>query len=220
LRSKRDVQLRSLIQSIASKKGSIRILDMGGTLTYWKRVGIEFLRGVNASITIVNLSAAELDGDEVDGITNVVGDACRLTEHPDRSFDLAHSNSVIEHVLTWPNMKAFATETRRLAGSYYVQTPYFWFPVDPHYYRAPLFHWLPRPARARLLSLFPIAHAGRIRDLDMVYDVVDDARLLDLQQFRLLFPDSELSFERFCGLPKSMIAVRQGVGEIAPRLTG
>jgi hypothetical protein len=42
----------------------------------------------------------------------------------------------------------------------------------------------------------------------MLYDVVDQARLLDAQQFRHLFPDAKLSFERFCGLPKSMIAIR------------
>ena len=37
-------------------------------------------------------------------------------------------------------MRAFAAETKRLADNYYIQTPYFWFPIDPHYYRIPLFH--------------------------------------------------------------------------------
>src|SRR3546814_10323990 len=71
---------------------------------------------------------------------------------PYRSFDIAHSNSVIEHVITWDNMKNFARETRRVAAWHYVQTPYFWFPVDPHFYKLPFYHWLPRPLRAKLRS--------------------------------------------------------------------
>src|SRR3546814_5246029 len=53
-----------------------------------------------------------------------VGNACDLHQVPDRSFDIAHSNSVIEHVITWDNMKNFARETRRVAAWHYVQTPY------------------------------------------------------------------------------------------------
>jgi hypothetical protein len=209
LRKKRDVQLRSLIRSISAERGKIEIIDMGGTSLYWDRVGFDFLREVNAHVTLVNRACNELGSTEFERIDSVVGDACRLSKLSDLSFDLAHSNSVIEHVVTWSNMKAFAAETRRLADNYYVQTPYFWFPIDPHYYRIPLFHWLPRPVRARLLHKLPIAHAGTIRDPEMVYQVVDDARLMDLHQFRLLFPDSHVSFERFLGLRKSMVAVRR-----------
>ena len=72
-----------------------------------------------------------------------------------------------------------------------------------------MFHWLPRPVRARLLTQFPIAYAGRIQSRDAAYEAVDHARLLDAEQFRLLFPDAQVSFERFYGLPKSMIAIRR-----------
>src|SRR3546814_2616362 len=85
---------------------------------------------------------------------------------PYRSFDIAHSNSVIEHVITWDNMKNFARETRRVAAWHYVQTPYFWFPVDPHFYKLPFYHWLPRPLRAKLLMRLPLAHAGKISTLE------------------------------------------------------
>ena len=32
--------------------------------------------------------------------------------------------------------------------------------------------------------------------------------LIDASQFRALFPDAPLRFERFVGLPKSLIAIR------------
>ena len=210
LRRRRDIKLRALIASIAAPKNSISILDMGGTVEYWERLGVDFLREHGAKVTLINRFATELsDAKCYDGIFSyAVGDACDLSQFQSNHFDLAHSNSVIEHVYTWENMKAFASETRRVANFYYVQTPYFWFPFDPHYYKMPLFHWFPRPTRAWLLSTFPIAHSGKVKTVDDAYQIVDAARLLDYRQFKFLFPDGNTAFERFGGLPKSMIAIR------------
>lgn len=209
-RAKRDIQLRSQIDVLSKSRSTIRIADLGGTEEYWARVGFDFLRERGVSITLINLHASELTSAGVasDILTSEVGDACALTHYADMSFDLVHSNSVIEHVVTWENMKSLAHEIRRLAPSYYVQTPYFWFPVDPHYYKFPLFHWLPAPIRARLFSSLPIAHSGRIIDVGESYAAVDAARLLDGRQFRFLFPDSDVRFERLVGLPKSLIGMR------------
>jgi len=214
LRKRRDVQLRALISAIAAEKGGINILDMGGTLEYWQRVGIDFLRRQNASITLLNLRSSDISEipRDMEMFRKIVGNACRLDEFSDGHFDLAHSNSVIEHVETWANMKSFAAETRRVGRNYYVQTPYFWFPFDPHYYRMPMFHWFPRPVRARLLNSLPLATIGRIEGVDLAFDVVDRARLLDGRQFRFLFPDAKVSFERFGGLAKSMVAIRRQPG--------
>lgn len=214
LRRRRDIQLRALISSVASARSGLSILDMGGTYEYWQRVGLDFLREKRVKITLVNKFATEFagEGSDFEGnddmFSSAVGDACDLRQFPDKSFDLTHSNSVIEHLETWGNMKAFARETRRLADHYYVQTPYFWFPIDPHYYRMPLFHWFPRPTRATLLMTFPIAFSGKIPTVDLAFDVVDRARLLDRRQFRFLFPDAEVRFERFAGLPKSLIGLK------------
>lgn len=210
-RRRRDVALRSLIGSIAAATGGpVNILDMGGTFEYWDRVGLDFLREKRARIVLLNLLATDPCG--LAGVEDLfecaLGDACRLPQVRDRQFDLAHSNSVIEHVETWSRMKAFAAETRRVARCYYLQTPYFWFPIDPHYHRMPMFHWFPRPIRARLLNALPIAYTGRIAGVDRAFDVVDHARLLDGRQFRFLFPDAEIRFERFAGVTKSLIAVR------------
>jgi hypothetical protein len=210
LRARRDVKLRALIARVHAERGAVRILDMGGTIDYWKRLGFEFLRESHATVTVVNLVATEINPDIADPaiFTTTVGDACALTDIGDGEFDLAHSNSVIEHVETWGNMKRFAAETRRVAPYYYVQTPYFWFPIDPHYYRFPMIHWLPRPTRASILRTFPVAYSGRIGSIDSAYQVVDAARLLDRKQFGFLFPDAKIAFERFGGLAKSLLAER------------
>jgi hypothetical protein len=210
LRRRRDVQLRALIDAVFQARGRVRLIDLGGTVEYWSRVGLDFLKARKATITIVNLHPTEINEGEADPeiMRTQVGDACDLKDVADNAFDLAHSNSVIEHVETWTNMKRFAAETRRVAPFYYVQTPYFWFPVDPHYYRFPLFHWLPRPTRARLLNAMAIAHAGKLTGVDSAFSVVDSARLLDQRQFRFLFPDAGLTFERFMGLRKSMVGIK------------
>lgn len=210
LRKRRDIRLRELIAKISQERGSVRILDMGGTVSYWRRVGPEFLREQKVKIILLNLHASELKETEgvEDLIETAVGNACDLSMFADNAFDLAHSNSVIEHVVTWQNMQAFARETRRVAKYYYVQTPYFWFPIDPHFYQMPFFHWYPRPIRARMLNRFSLTYSGRIKDVGVAYEVLDNAKLLDGRQFRFLFPDTKVTFERFLGLPKSLMAIK------------
>src|SRR3546814_8846589 len=72
------------------------------------------------SVTIVNMEGETGD----DGPFQLrLGDACNLSEYADNSFDIVHSNSVIEHVGRWEQMKMMAAEVRRLAPVYYLQTP-------------------------------------------------------------------------------------------------
>ena len=59
----------------------------------------------------------------------------------DGEFDLAYCSSVIEHV-RHGDRAAFARELRRVARGWYVQTPAYSFPIEPHAL-LPLAHWLP-----------------------------------------------------------------------------
>jgi hypothetical protein len=209
-RQKRDIRLRGLISDIAAK-GGLRILDVGGSVEYWRRVGLDFLREHQATVTVLNVTATELKAEGADArlFTAVVGDACDLSSIDDGAYDLVHSNSVIEHVGDWARMKQFAAESRRVGRSYYIQTPYYWFPVEPHYYRAPMIHWIPRPLRARILTTFPVTYSGRVKSLDAAYGVLDGTQLIDRRQFEFLFPDATHCRERLMGLVKSLIAIRR-----------
>lgn len=205
-RKARDRSLRDLIGQISARGTEVRILDMGGTVDYWRRVGFAFLRSKLCHVTIVNIHEVELGVDAEDDLMCLsVGDATNLHQYEDGSFDLTHSNSVIEHLGSWDAMRRFAAEAQRLGRVYYLQTPNFWFPIDPHYYTFPLFHWLPRPMRAALFRRFAIAQAGRMPTWDAAFAATDASRLLVRPQLRSLFPDAEISSERLFGLTKSLV---------------
>ncbi len=122
------------------------------------------------------------------------------TELPfaDREFDVAFSNSVVEHV---PRalQPAFAAEIRRVAERYYVQTPNKWFPIEPHY-QLPLFQFLPERARRALNARYTLGWQAK--------GEWEEITLLSARDLRRLFPDAEIHRERVLGLTKSLIAVR------------
>jgi SAM-dependent methyltransferase len=75
----------------------------------------------------------------------VRADATEGLPFDDGAFDLAYCSSVVEHVE--PSRRArFAAELRRVARGWYVQTPAFSFPVEPHAL-LPCAHWLPAALR-------------------------------------------------------------------------
>jgi SAM-dependent methyltransferase len=63
----------------------------------------------------------------------------------DDDFDLVYCSSVIEHVAP-ARRAAFAAELRRVGRGWFVQTPAWSFPLEPHAL-LPFAHWL--PARLR-----------------------------------------------------------------------
>jgi SAM-dependent methyltransferase len=71
----------------------------------------------------------------------VQGDAAAGLPFSDGEFDLAYCNSVIEHVSPEQRV-AFAAELRRIAHGWYVQTPAYSFPIEPHSL-LPGAQWLP-----------------------------------------------------------------------------
>jgi SAM-dependent methyltransferase len=71
----------------------------------------------------------------------VRADASERLPFADCEFDLVYCSSVIEHV-PQPRRQAFAAEVRRVGRSWYVQTPAWSFPIEPHAL-LPAAHWLP-----------------------------------------------------------------------------
>jgi hypothetical protein len=157
-------------------------------------------------ITVVNLPSQVVPYSQ-GRYTFVAADGCELSTIQDNSFHLAHSNSVIEHVGDWSRMTQFAREISRVAPKYFVQTPNYWFPIEPHCL-TPFFHWLPEPIRIWLVSHVQLGHWRKARDAKEAVELVRSAQLLTKRQFQKLFPDSQIVTERFFSLPKSFVAVR------------
>lgn len=204
LRRARAKHVIALIEAVVAEKGEVKILDLGGEPDYWRLYDRAFLEASKVKITLVNPQAFSVDDPLFE---SVEGDACDLKHYPDLAFDLVHSNSVVEHVGDWKRMEAFASEARRLARRYYIQTPYFWFPIEPHF-SAPFFHWRSEQSRARALMKRAHGFAPKADNVGQAMRDVQDARLLDKAQFRFLFPDARHMDERFGGLTKSLLAVR------------
>jgi hypothetical protein len=202
-RAQRFRLFKSLVDDILSKQKSCRILDIGGTPEYWERFGNE-LDASRVDISVLNLAARP---ETFPHVKVLVGDARKMGQFNDLSFDVIHSNSVIEHVGRWDDMASMAQEVRRLAPRYFVQTPYFWFPIEPHA-RFPLLHWMPESWRYRILMRRTCGFWQRREDVGSATRAIQSALLLDKQQMRFLFPDADVISEKFFGLTKSLIAIR------------
>jgi SAM-dependent methyltransferase len=111
-----------------------RILDVG--------CGQLGLRALEPALDITGLDIAECPAYPGPFLR---ADAAEGLPFADGSFDLVYCSSVIEHV---PRARraAFAAELRRVGRGWFVQTPAWSFPLEPHAL-LPLAHWL--PARIR-----------------------------------------------------------------------
>lgn len=208
LRRRRIGPLVELVETAYDRYGHVRILDIGGTKAYWTIFPKDAFSERKVHVTLVNLPDSSTSVDEND-FTFVAADGCDMRDKfADNSFHIVHSNSVIEHVGNWQRMTAFSREVRRLAPAYFVQTPNFWFPIEPHF-MAPVFHWLPEPVRAAFVQRFALGHRKRQPDIGKAVEEVESVHLVNRKMFSFLFPDGQLITERLMGLPKSLIAIRQ-----------
>lgn len=182
--------------------GASGILDVGGTETNWRFVDVP------SRIVLLNLTVPEPGDARPSNIEWVAGNGCDL-HYDDDEFDICFSNSTIEHLHTYENQKRFAAEVRRVAPSYYVQTPAKSFPFEPHWLGF-FVHWLPRrwqPRVARWGTLYGLAFKPTASEVGAL---IDEYRLLSYREMRELFPDGEIRRERFLLMPKSFVAVRHG----------
>ncbi|MEM9481101.1 MAG: methyltransferase domain-containing protein [Verrucomicrobiota bacterium] len=200
-RSLRAKRLRSFLQH-HKPDASTRILDIGGTPPTWS-----FPETRHLSASLLNIHPRIVPESEAARIANMTGDATAMPFEDD-SFDLAFSNSVIEHVGTLENQKKFAAEARRVAKALWIQTPAREFFFEPHYF-TPFIHWIPKSIRPRFVRWFTFWGWSSRPSKAQIQDQVEELRLLSYREMKDLFPDCEILRERFMGMTKSYIATRQ-----------
>jgi hypothetical protein len=207
-RKTRFAFFRKLVDEILAEHRHCRILDIGGEADYWQVYAQDIMADPRVSISLLNVSFPDANDDSPADckFARIVGDARCLEGIANKSYDIAHSNSVIEHVGNWTDMRAMGEQVHRVARVHYIQTPYWGFPVDPHN-RTPFFHWLPEQFRYRLVLSRDLGFWSRANNVDEAMRKVQSSYLLDRRQFAALFPTSSIYSEIVYGVTKSLIAV-------------
>jgi hypothetical protein len=180
-----------------------KVVDLGGTAFFWQLAQAQG-RPV-PRVTILNI--LRVPGHLSPCSAAVIGDA-KAAPFDDSSFDIAFSNSLIEHLFDWGSQCAFADEVRRLAPNYFVQTPDKYFPVEPHF-TTPFIHWLPKEVRRRMIRNYTLWGVLTRPSQERVDDVVEEIKLLSQPEMARLFPEAELKRETLMGLSKSIVAFRK-----------
>jgi hypothetical protein len=208
-RAKRFAHIQKLIEAALAEKPEgekVEILDLGGSEKYWL-IGEAFIEANRDRLHFTLINPEKQEEKDTETFTFLVGDATDPALFAGRTFDVVHSNSVIEHVGDWTAITRFAENTRRLGKRYYMQTPNYWFPYEPHF-RFIGFQWLPVPARIWLMTKMRLGFFPRQETADEARFHVESIRLLTTGQVRKLFPDAQIEFEKIVGLAKSILAIR------------
>ena len=174
----------------------MRVLDLGGTAASWRALGLRA-----GQITLVNLDPAD-DPDEP-WMEVVRADACAGGFG---HYDLVFSNSLMEHVGGHARRQEFADVVRDSAPSWWIQTPYRYFPVEPHWI-FPGFQFMPFRARLMICRHWSIGHMPACKDVAEAAELVASVELLSVTEMSAYFPGSEIWFERIAGIPKSLVGI-------------
>lgn len=194
-RSFRQTRHRWLTQQFGS---CLSVLDIGGHFRFWADSDWK-----PARLALLNLEpfGKRLAPDA----WHIEADALAIPVR-DKSFELAMSNSVIEHV---PDQARFAAEMMRVGMNLYCQTPSKWFPIEPHY--VGLFvHWLPKNWFNHFIHRY-LTVEGLVNRPDAAATAALKAEinLLSKADLQRLFPGCHIKTERLLGLPKSYIVWRK-----------
>lgn len=179
----------------------MHIVDIGGTQYNW-----QFFNH-RCRIVIVNLAKPTDWDEQVKDISFEQGDGTKM-KYASKAFDIVYSNSVIEHLGTWENQRAFANECSRVGKELWIQTPARCFPVEPHLI-TPFIHWLPIKMQAGLMRNFTIWGLITRPTRQFIDGFLKERRLLSCREMKMLFPDCRIMKERFLGMTKSYIAVNK-----------
>ncbi len=183
---------------IAALPRPLRILDVGGTPSFWEAMGVP--KG-DVSITLLNVDHAEAVHRQ---IHTLVGDARDMASFESGAFDVVFSNSLIEHVGSFQDQQRAAEEIRRVGRRYFIQTPNRYFPVEPHFL-IPFFQFLPLSLKVFLLRRFNVGWYRRFDDEQQARAIASSIRLLTRRELKMLFPDGQILGEKILGMTYSLI---------------
>lgn len=198
-RVKRLELLKNFLNAKGNKNENI-LLDLGGTNYFWDNFK-DFLTNGALKLFIVNIELSA-----VKGYSGFVANVKNLSMIKSKSVDFVLSNSLIEHLGSFEEQAQFAKEVERISFNYFIQTPAFLFPLEPHFL-FPFFHWLPKRARVFLITHFSLGWFEKFSDRKEAETIINETRILKKKELKTLFPNSEIVTEFFFLFPKSYIII-------------
>lgn len=195
----RDRRFQLFERHLKEYNGNIvKILDVGGTQSFWENRGLVNQPGIH--ITILNVYKEPADYPNME---STVGTGADLSRYKDNEFDITFSNSVIEHLETWDEKRSMAEEMKRVGKSYYIQTPNKYFPLECHFL-VPFFQFLPLRLKYLLLTRTRVSK-GKVLNRKEALKYIKEIQLLSKRDLKKLFPGDSFLKEKFLGFNKSFI---------------
>jgi Methyltransferase domain len=194
-------RFRYFLEFVKDLPKPIKILDAGGTQLFWEQMNFTSMDDVN--ITILNKEPANVT---LPNFRFILGDAANMNMFKENEFDVVFSNSVIEHASNFEIQKKMASEISRVGKKYFVQTPNFFFPIEPHFL-FPFFQFLPQKLKKLLFRNLDLGWHQKEKNSKRAGEIIDSIHLLKFGQLKTLFPDSQIKREKIFCLTKSFIVI-------------
>ncbi|MBS1518260.1 MAG: class I SAM-dependent methyltransferase [Bacteroidetes bacterium] len=197
LRNKRK---EIFLEFISKFERPVRILDLGGSGYFWKNLNLVNLDDLR--ILLVNTEFQDVE--KYSNIEFINKDVRDLSAYGDKEFDLVHSNSLIEHLGKKEEQKKLAEEIQRIGRHYFIQTPNYYFPVEPHF-MFPFFQFLPLKSRAGLLMKHNLGWFEKKENISEAEELAKSIRLLKKSELKEFFSGAEIYSEKYFLFTKSFI---------------
>ncbi len=183
----------------------VKILDVGGTQSFWEQMKLTSPREVDITILNINLIRTTLPNFKM-----VAGDAREMKMFSDKGFEIVFSNSFLEHIGDFEEQKKSAIEMMRVGKKIFIQTPNYYFPIEPHFL-FPFFQFLPANVKIFLLTHFSLGWYEKQRARDDAEKLIKSINLLTLKKIKRLFPNSLYISEKFLFFTKSFTILSEEI---------
>lgn len=197
LRNRRKILF---LEFISNLKRPVKILDLGGSEYFWRNLNLINLN----DIQILLLNTEFQDVKNFSNIDFINKDVRDLSEFSDNEFDVVHSNSLIEHLSTYDEQKKLAAEIQRIGKNYFIQTPNYYFPVEPHFLY-PFFQFFSKEKKIALIQKKDLGWYKKQENMDKAEALASSIRLMKKSELENIFKNPKIHSEKYFLFTKSFI---------------
>ncbi len=212
----RRKRFKFFLEFIKDIERPVKILDLGGTVNFWSQ--LEYADSDEFDITIVNIEEDPLlfppllnhagtsfiKRELKNEIKFIKADAADLSRFKSNDFDIIFSNSLIEHIGSYAEQKKFAEEIMRTGKKYFIQTPNYYFPFEPHFL-FPCFQFFPQTIQIFLLTNFKMGWFQKCSSANEAKLLLNSINLLKKKTLIRFFTNGKLYKEKILFFTKSFI---------------